>query len=275
MNIRKLLLLAILSSCSKQTVSHLQSINGTLAEEGQFPSVVRYILPNENMADEESLLAANLRVNCTATKIKERLFITAAHCVGDDYEPKPKDALLNRGPLFLYGVGPKYKISKRMQVKAIHVHPSWLAIMAKVRYSKSFKTKEITDIALIETVDDFPIPTMSLPDRPVDVDASLQMVGYGCTKILGTSDGLLRYVNKKVATVNQRYGGVFETDPETNIASSPCFGDSGGPWLAEQEGAQTLYGVTSYGDPPWEDPKTRKHYFTLLNSEAMSWINSL
>lgn len=201
------------------------TINGVAASLADFPGLVkmepREILPGGAISSG----------HCGATRIAQNWFITAAHCLDDDYD----EVLLIAGVENLQN-----PTAERVQARASVCHAAYGGA------GNNF----VNDIALVR-VDDtvlpdlagVPIATFGEADKPLVPFnySNVKMAGWGLTSFNGRlSSDLL------TATLALTGTGPAAIGVESVDGAGPCVGDSGGPlFVADEDGTQTVVGVLS------------------------------
>ncbi|MEL6209462.1 MAG: trypsin-like serine protease, partial [Pseudomonadota bacterium] len=170
--------------------------------------------------------------HCAATRIAERWFLTAAHCVDDEYD----EIRFIAGTPNLRDLG-----SARMfKADAAICHSGYAGR----------ETNFINDLALIRVSEDalpalteVPIAEFGITDRPLgDYHyATADMAGWGMTGFNQPLSPLLLSAELNIVSAS----------PSVIVISSregagPCIGDSGGPlYVTEADGQRTVVGVLS------------------------------
>lgn len=171
---------------------------------------------------------------CTATLVKPRWLMTAAHCV----DPA------------VAGEGLEYEV--RFAPNARQAPADRIVKVKRVMWNRDFNSQNLPaghDIALVELVADAPAGITPLPFLRGPLSSSMQgstvrLVGYGLDNGFdqeGTSAGIKRQVNVTLNTIGD------QTMAVGTFGSTACNGDSGGPAFATIDGKETMIGVTSYG----------------------------
>lgn len=200
-------------------------IEGDAASLSDFPGLVK-IEPRETLPG-----GAIASGHCGATRIANNWFITAAHCLDDDYD----EVLLIADSENLQN-----PFAKRVQASASLCHASY----------GGAGNNYVNDIALVRIDDevaadltDLPIATYGPTQRslvPFNYE-TVQMAGWGLTAFRGSlSNDLL------TATLRMTGTGPAAIGVESIEGSGPCVGDSGGPlFVNETDGTKTVVGVLS------------------------------
>lgn len=171
---------------------------------------------------------------CTATLVKPRWLMTAAHCV----DPS------------VAGEGLEYEV--RFAPNARSAPADRIVKVKQVYWNHDFSSTNLPaghDIALVELVADAPAGVNPVPYIRGPLPASLQggsvrLVGYGLDNGFdqeGQSAGIKRQVSVTLNTIGD------QTLSVGTFGSTACNGDSGGPAFATIDGVETMIGVTSYG----------------------------
>ena len=210
------------------------------------------------------LVVAGTSRRCTATKIAERHFLTAAHCVANTsrgaldrtFAPGSTIRVSNR----LAPAGPGDFL--RLQVTRVHLPPefkqalqglfayqeklirqyrdkySGAELERRVRHveSQNHFTSRVADLAVVEVRERTPkIPSARLDFAPLVADEAVRLVGYGCESFDKGARG-----DKTSSRSRRKWGETLVIRVDTvNFytfahrmrpgAPSLCPGDSGGP----------------------------------------------
>ncbi len=216
---------------------------GILVAEGQFAGVVSWTPQIGNNA-------------CTATKIGDYAFLTAAHCNETDLGAGKKIRVINglRG-WGTSGASP----SVTLTLSAFHTHPS---------YELSTQPWRSYDVAVMHVVEETPeIPTMPLnPDYFGDGSPQFRHVGYGCDRLNAQESYMKQYADFHVAWRSYWYDEASYSEEKEagyfthNImgwsedSDDICYGDSGGPGLVSGEIASIASrGWVGTDEPPPPD----------------------
>lgn len=181
---------------------------------------------------------------CTGAVIAPRFAITAGHCIAEVGAGK-----------FSLVVGTRDTLDEttgtRLKVTDAVVHP---------RYRPPYFT---TDVAVLELGADAPVPAIPLVSAEQEpaltaLGAPLRLAGWGVKRTNGL---VTRYLYGTAQTVvaprgcQRRYGKLFSkakmicTDGVT-AGSGACFGDSGGPIVADTATGPVLVATVTAGDVP-------------------------
>lgn len=228
---------------------------------------------------------------CTAAKVGERLFLTAAHCVaiGRPFRgmPVPEDFPPNDGVLDRFLPGQSLLINWGLDaddgeqgsfsIVATTIHPSWW--QCPLCQEPIVSQGGAADIALIEIAEDTP----DIPEARVELDAiatgtPVLKVGWGCeerTNIDPSTLSLGRYKlasavtipvaeirhdssrlsDEQVATVDAAYT-ITAGHAQNDANASLCLGDSGGPVYLPVNDDARIVGVNSdYTFRPLQGPE--------------------
>ena len=208
-----------------QVPAGTEAVNGLAASLASFPGIVK-LEPRSAQADGR--VASG---HCGATRIARNWFVTAAHCVDDDYEELRLigDAANLRSPL-----------SKVTRATLAVCHGGYLGTI----------NGYANDLALIRLDEDQIAPLADVPvarygatEKPLAPAnyPTADMAGWGLTHFGG------QLLNDLLATRLQ----ITADGPSLmNVASAggagPCVGDSGGPlYVTEADGSRTVVGVLS------------------------------
>ena len=171
-----------------------------------------------------------LAVRCTGTLVAPRLVLTAAHCVIDPRLGSDLEVLV--------GAGVDAPGAAFHRVVEVAAHPDYQT------------DGDPADVAVLVLDTPAAVAPVALPASPVDaalVGRLVRMVGFGDTGPAGEPPGRKRTGTAVVTEVADAWFRI-EASP-----SMSCHGDSGGPVLGEEDGAEVLLGVVSHGDPGCTD----------------------
>ncbi|MCR9269973.1 MAG: trypsin-like serine protease [Hyphomonadaceae bacterium] len=201
------------------------TINGAAASLMDFPGLVkmepRAFLPSGAIASG----------HCSATRIAERWFVTAAHCLDDDFD----EVVLIAGSETLSS-----PLATRVNASASLCHASYDGAGSHFN----------NDIALVRVEEDalaglsrVPVVKFGTTDKPLVPYnyGEARMAGWGLTVFQGRlSDTLLS------AALTISGTGPAEISVVSQDGAGPCVGDSGGPLLVmEEDGSSVVVGVLS------------------------------
>lgn len=201
------------------------TINGTAASLTDFPGLVkmepREILPGGAISSG----------HCGATRIAPNWFVTAAHCLDDDYD----EVLLIAGQETLTN-----PFAKRVQATGSICHAAY----------GGAGNNYVNDIALVRVGDDVLPDLNELPMAQYGETqntlvpfnyADVRMAGWGLTSFRGELSSTLLSADLIMTGSGPAAIGV-----ESLNGSGPCVGDSGGPlFVDETDGTSTVVGVLS------------------------------
>lgn len=230
-------------------------------------------------------------LGCTITKVGERQFITAAHCVNG------KERALSLTFKDHFGV---------VKVKSLHIHPSWIKDCAKFRCTGKEvggpnMTQGRSDVAFINVVDLTPaIPVINILYQALNAGTEVAMVGGGCTGGVepgGRSD--MRYaitqlvshealeykhsLYAKIADITGQSNWITHGYDRNKVHASLCPGDSGGPLLSKNSSDEwEIVGIAAdytFNGPYQDGAMTITNLHTRLDDESLNnigeWIRSV
>lgn len=201
------------------------TINGDAESLSDFPGLVkmepREILPGGAIASG----------HCGATRISEHWFITAAHCLDDDYD----EVLLIAGAETLSS-----PFAKRVHAVGSICHAAYGG--AGNNYVNDIALVRVADEALQE-LSAIPVARFGATQEtlvPMNYRTA-HMAGWGLTSFRGQLSPSLLSATLTVTGVGPAAIGV-----ESLNGAGPCVGDSGGPLLVDDsDGQPTVIGVLS------------------------------
>ncbi|MEM8617666.1 MAG: trypsin-like serine protease, partial [Pseudomonadota bacterium] len=201
------------------------AVNASAASLRDFPGLVkmepREFLPSGAIASG----------HCSATRIAEHWFVTAAHCLDDDYDEV--DLIVGVENL-------RNPMARRIKAVSSVCHAAY----------GGAANSYFNDIALVRvssddigTIADLRMATFSDTDErlvPVNYGAA-RMAGWGLTDFRGSLSDVLLTADLTITGVGPGNIGVASVN-----GAGPCIGDSGGPlFIAEGDGRQSVVGVLS------------------------------
>lgn len=201
------------------------AVNALASQLVNFPGLVK--MEPRNVSESGSVSSGH----CSATRIAENWFITAAHCVDESYQ----EIQLISG-------------SENIRSPMAHIFLASQSI-CHGGYNGS-ANGYANDIALIrvaseqlEALGDLPIANYGVSSKalvPVNYE-TLDMAGWGLTSFGGQlSNQLLG------ATLTLESAGPAVINVTSRAGAGPCIGDSGGPlFVTEEDGTRTVVGVLS------------------------------
>ena len=170
-------------------------------------------------------LVANGDQFCTGTLVTDRAIVTAAHCLEGGTEAS--------AVTFFIGADTRSpSAGTALPVASLHSHP---------QYDGEQLVNDIAVVLLAQPASVAPIARVPSMDASW-VGRDALFVGYGVTSANANTSGEKRSVTIPITAVD---AGTFRYE---HRARNTCFGDSGGPALADTNGTTHLLGVTSYGD---------------------------
>ncbi|KAK3795537.1 hypothetical protein RRG08_062418 [Elysia crispata] len=242
--------------------------NGNLAPYGKHPWLVGVKIVMEDFNGEKlSKMKQNDGAQdaprsrdeplCAATIINEYWLLGVAHCfwksskenlmiVAGDHNLNHKDAGED-----------VYEIEEIIRHENFHMDSSGEMSTYDIALLK-IKQREGRGIVFNRYVQPICLPT---PDVPFSEGQKCWIAGWGHTEKTQfpdeVQDGLISLASNKMCdemqTPHQTHNRTLCAGdfPPLSSYNSPCQGDSGGPLVCEQQGSQTIVGVTSYGRNCW------------------------
>lgn len=212
-----------------------QIVGGTNATQGAYPWMVALLVAEVPNAREAQF--------CGGSLVAPDVVVTAAHCV--DGIPGPDLINVAVGAYDLRQIGP----NQRVKVRGILMHENYSSgptIDNDIAIIKLATPQTATTLSLIT-------PTEMAALNPGDM---LRAIGFGV--LSETTFALpnilqevpLAYVDHAVCdTANAAAGGITNTQicAGTVPGQDSCFGDSGGPLMANINGVWRLTGIVSWG----------------------------
>jgi trypsin len=207
--------------------------------------------------------------SCGGTLVAATLFLTAAHCATDPFEPIPAgSAAVALGEIDLNDV----TAEDVYDVDAVEVHED---------FNAAALSNDVALLTLTEPAPFAPLPLVGADDTELwDPDTLTTIVGWGTTGSGGQASDVLLEAEVPItsdAECEDAYGEDF--DVTTMVCAGDgehdtCQGDSGGPLMVPNGfGAFVLAGITSWGfgcaDPDFPGVYTR------LGAPALnSWVRT-
>lgn len=252
-------------------------IGGETASPGQFPATAGLRVQPPG--------ASGFGLTCTMTKVAERAFLTAAHCMfpggeQDGGAPIRPELEIGAEIEIVSGVfqpgqelpdGHPPSVVTATRVAAHPIHPSWFEpIELPVVDGKIVATDG--DAALLVVTHDTPhIAIARVRREPVEACAPVVMHGYGCdTFDFGTALEL-RFLDARVEDTLGSMLYISSALTDAPEEGSICPGDSGGALLAADGEHLTIVGVNSRflsGQVLGQQLEPNQSYFTRLDDEG-------
>ena len=308
-----LALIAALSGCgggvenpnggSADPRAEMDLVGGENAREGDFPQVFIFTSGDD--------LEGSF---CTATKITDTLFLTAAHCVlRQEASPGQRYAGAWRtdvepGATITYSFTRRMSVSAKrgvMAVRAVHLPPTLQACLNEPEHPGPGCDRgraPLPDVAVVEVagIDGAfaKAPRAALRFDPVRTGRPVTLVGYGSHRDNDTTKPRLRFHAATVASARAIQRALVGTEAELDGAPDESLffgslgnldspqranlgsGDSGGPVFSAGDGA--IVGVNSDGFCPIGDEacqRTTNSFFARLEKGAPhgigEWLSGL
>ncbi len=224
---------------------------------------------------------------CTATKISEYLFITAAHCIVNSNNELRKTYTTN------LNLNTHFAETYNVKIESIRIHPSYTTELKKrIKYGLYTSGVSLSsyDVGVIRVNSKTPkIKIAKLYFEFIDLKKNVYILGFGCeksTKEKREGKGRLKYNLNRTVGYNKITKNIHELDAKKafvfNIftngnqfdrsSASLCHGDSGGGLFLKE--TQSLIGINSYF--LFKDNKGVSAINTHTRiSELKDWIKSL
>ncbi|MBS1963649.1 MAG: trypsin-like serine protease [Bdellovibrionales bacterium] len=240
------------------------ALAGSLVLPGLVPSAIAApeLIGGELAQPEQFPFVVNIR-GCTATKIADHEFLTAAHCFysGPGDWQAPKMVSIDATEI----AAPKQYL---LTVKEVRLHPTWIENCRKHECTGNetgsrFDEPGKVDLAHVIVVEDtLEIPSIPVDFEPLGAGAAVTFAGYGCTgAIAGPGYGKLRFAANRIAIpeildhrkslyrgiIEETAGSYWVTPGTAMDKSAPalCPGDSGGPLLVRDGTSWKIAGIAA------------------------------
>ncbi|MEH6694534.1 MAG: trypsin-like serine protease [Hyphomonas sp.] len=202
-----------------------EAVNGLAATLASFPGIVK-LEPRAPQPDGTITSG-----HCSATRIAQNWFVTAAHCVDDDYQELRLigDAANLRSPL-----------AKVTSATVAVCHAGYLGTANG--YANDLALIRLDD-AQIAPIADVPVARYGDTQKPLAPAnyPMADMAGWGLTHYGGNLSNDLMSTQLKITA-----DGPSLINVATAGGAGPCVGDSGGPlYITEADGTKTVVGVLS------------------------------
>lgn len=168
--------------------------------------------------------------HCSATRIADDWFLTAAHCVSSDYDR----IVLKVGSESLYSDD-----IRSVPVDYAVCHAGFRG--ENTRYENDISLLHIADENL-PFLSDVPIIDWGTTSRPFDKISyrTARVGGWGLKKYEGDLNDHLQKMELDIVTIDPK-----QISLESKAGRGPCVGDSGGPLMIDDNGKPVLMGVLS------------------------------
>ncbi|MBU1287932.1 MAG: trypsin-like serine protease [Alphaproteobacteria bacterium] len=208
-----------------ESLAGTEAVNGLAATLASFPGIVK-LEPRAPQPDGTITSG-----HCSATRIAQNWFVTAAHCVDDDYQELRLigDAANLRSPL-----------AKVTSATVAVCHAGYLGTANG--YANDLALIRLND-AQIAPIADVPVARYGDTQKPLAPAnyPMADMAGWGLTHYGGNLSNDLMSTQLKITA-----DGPSLINVATAGGAGPCVGDSGGPlYITEADGTKTVVGVLS------------------------------
>ena len=201
-------------------------VNGTEADRVNYPGIVK-LEPKRRIPGTTRTSSGH----CSATRIADEWFITAAHCLDTEYDEVNIIAGVNRL---------NNPTAVRLTAQTTICHSSYGG--SAEEYANDIALIKMAPAA-VEFLENVPVAEYGLTDKLFGATnyPTVDMAGWGLTSFSETISNELLEAQLKTNNVGPAIISIASIG-----GSGPCVGDSGGPlYVTEDDGAKVLVGVLS------------------------------